>query len=415
METATENPRAVRGLALVRDKGVSIRQIVEDKYLVPSQTLASGGYVVDASAESCTCPDWAEWGSNGRVHRCKHVWATLIFSRKIELPDGSVVVKRVTIQRDWAKYNQGQEDEKPQFQVLLRALCDGILQPPYAGNGRPALPLADVVFGATMKVFNEKSVRRLKPYLMECHDLGLLGQVPSKQSMFRYIANPALTPLLQVLIHESAAPLVACETHQQYAIDSTGFATGVFGSYCDNKHKERRKAKYIKAHAIVCTHTHVVTYVKPTEGHVSDMNELEGLVAKSTARYPAKEISADAGYLSKANAEIISNYKAVPYIDFRDDSVGTPGPEAWNTMWHHFKSEQKSYRQHYHRRSNVETVFSMVKAKFGERLQCRTLTAQYNEVLLRFLAHNLSCTAMAIHTLGLTPKFDKIFSLKGAA
>ncbi len=95
-------------------------------------------------------------------------------------------------------------------------------------------------------------------------------------------------------------------------------------AYCDNKHKERRKAKYIKAHAIVGTHTHVVTYVKPTEGHVSDMNELEGLVAKSTASYPAKEISADAGYLSKANAEIISNYKAVPYIDFRDDSVGTP-------------------------------------------------------------------------------------------
>lgn len=145
------------------------------------------------------------------------------------------------------------------------------------------------------------------------------------------------------------------------------------------------------------------------------MNEREGLLAKSTASYPAKEISADAGYLLKANADIISKYKAVPYINFRDDSVGTPGPEAWNTMWHHFKSEQKSYRQHYHRRSNVETVFSMVKAKFGERLKSRTLTAQYNEVLLRFLAHNLACTAMAIHTLGLTPKFEKVFALKGAA
>ena len=39
----------------------------------------------------------------------------------------------------------------------------------------------------------------------------------------------------------------------------------------------------------------------------------------------------------------------------------------------------------YHKRSNVETVFSMIKAKFGERLRSKTTVAQTNEVLMQSL------------------------------
>ena len=40
-----------------------------------------------------------------------------------------------------------------------------------------------------------------------------------------------------------------------------------------------------------------------------------------------------------------------------------------------------------HRRSNVETTFSMIKGKFGERLKSKTHTTQVNEVLCKVLAH----------------------------
>lgn len=53
----------------------------------------------------------------------------------------------------------------------------------------------------------------------------------------------------------------------------------------------------------------------------------------------------------------------------------------------------------------------MVKDKFGERLRERTLTAQYNAVLLRFLLHNLSCIVHAIHTLKIEPTFDRTFGI----
>jgi len=60
---------------------------------------------------------------------------------------------------------------------------------------------------------------------------------------------------------------------------------------------------------------------------------------------------------------------------------------------------------HYHRRSNVETVFAMMKARFGASVASRLPTAQVNEVLAMCVAHNLCCVVKAIFTAGLAPTF----------
>jgi hypothetical protein len=65
--------------------------------------------------------------------------------------------------------------------------------------------------------------------------------------------DPALTPLLQILILESAAPLVALEEQAAYAIDATGFATEVYGTYCEHKHgatKVKRHKQYVSVRRI---------------------------------------------------------------------------------------------------------------------------------------------------------------------
>ncbi len=59
----------------------------------------------------------------------------------------------------------------------------------------------------------------------------------------------------------------------------------------------------------------------------------------------------------------------------------------------------------YHRRSNVETAFSMIKGKFGDRLRSKTRTAQINEALCKVLAHNLACLISSIYELGIEPTF----------
>ncbi len=66
---------------------------------------------------------------------------------------------------------------------------------------------------------------------------------------------------------------------------------------------------------------------------------------------------------------------------------------------------QEAFLTHYHKRSNVESVFSMIKAKFGASVRAKTPTAQVNEVLCKVLCHNICCLIQSIYELGLEPAF----------
>jgi hypothetical protein len=61
--------------------------------------------------------------------------------------------------------------------------------------------------------------------------------------------------------------------------------------------------------------------------------------------------------------------------------------------------------QHYHKRSNIETAFSMIKGKFGSALRSKSDTGQINEALCKVLAHNICVLVQAIHELGIEPVF----------
>ena len=56
---------------------------------------------------------------------------------------------------------------------------------------------------------------------------------------------------------------------------------------------------------------------------------------------------------------------------------------------------------HYHKRSNVESVFSMVKAKFRDSVRSKTDVAMVNETLAKFICNNLCCVIMSQAELGI--------------
>jgi transposase len=59
----------------------------------------------------------------------------------------------------------------------------------------------------------------------------------------------------------------------------------------------------------------------------------------------------------------------------------------------------------YHKRSNVETTFSMIKGKFGGYLRSKGNTAQRNEALCKVLCHNICCVIQSMFELGIEPSF----------
>jgi len=124
-----------------------------------------------------------------------------------------------------------------------------------------------------------------------------------------------------------------------------------------------------------------------------------------------KEISADKAYLGAENLLASLRHGAIPYIPFKSNSVPDsrasygPKSELWTRMYHFYALNRAEFLQHYHKRSNVETTFHMIKSKFGQRLRSRTLTAQINEALCKVLCHNLCVVIQSVHELGIEATF----------
>ena len=154
-----------------------------------------------------------------------------------------------TYPQDWPSYNLAQQNEKERFLVLLRDLCNTVPQPS-RGRGRPRLPISDVLLATTYKVYAGFSARRFTSDIQAAKQGWLIDHAPHFNSTNRYLANPALTPLLRSLIAASASPLKAVEV--DFAIDSTGFATTTYSRWFDHKWgKERIRQTWVKTHLMV--------------------------------------------------------------------------------------------------------------------------------------------------------------------
>lgn len=374
-------------------------------YKVPSQS-GNGTYVVTLGAEPfCTCPDFEK---NSRP--CKHVYAVQYTVERETKADGSTTVtESITVTRtsEWHTYNEAQTHEHERFPELLQALCQRLPNPPQK-TGRPRLPLSDMVFSLTARAYSTISGRRFDSEVRGAQCKGFIDKAPSYNSAFRYLENPALTPVLKALIEESAKPLKAVET--DFAVDSTGFSSSTYSRWFDHKWgKERSEAKWVKTHIMVGVKTHVVTSVEATATESADAVQFPGLVKCTAQTFDIQEVSADKAYSSKRDLRVVADVGGTAYIPFKSNARGDSGHHVydglWDKMWHYYNFNREAFLAHYHKRSNVESAFSMMKAKFGGSIRAKTPVAQVNEVLCKVLCHNICVLIQSIYELGLEPVF----------
>ncbi len=392
--------RESRGAKLAATKAIRRKG---DLWLVPS-AVGHGSYVVDFDHGECSCPDFETRGGT-----CKHLWSVqFTLERESTMSDGTRVTETVTVRRtyrqEWHAYNAAQVNEKATVAELLHALCAKVPTPPQA-TGRPRLPLSDLIFAAGMKVYLGSSGRRASTDLRDLTAKGFMRKTPHYNSIFGYLEDVRLAPILKGLIEESAAPLRAVE--RDFAVDASGFSTSIKDNYFEAKHEgAKQRRKFVKCHLMVGVKTHVVTSVEVTEGSANDSPYLPGLVDTTARRFEMAEVSADKGYLAASNLAAIEAHGASAFVPFKLNSQGETGSEVWRRLFHFFSMEREKFLGHYHKRSNVESAFSMMKAKFGPALRSKSDAAQKNEVLLKVLLHNLCVLTQAIHELGLKPTFQ---------
>jgi len=69
--------------------------------------------------------------------------------------------------------------------------------------------------------------------LRAAHAHGYLARVPHYNSIFNYLENPDVTPILKSLIVENSLPLKAVEV--DFAADSSSFTMSRFARWFDHK------------------------------------------------------------------------------------------------------------------------------------------------------------------------------------
>jgi hypothetical protein len=402
MDAREERGKQIAAAGKVRKNG-------DYRWLVPSQSSAARYFVDLANVDqpSCTCPDFEE-----RQLPCKHIFAVAYVVVQEQNPDGSVTVtetvtvtttKRKTYPQNWPAYNAAQTGEQDKFQELLRDLCSGIQEPVRLGRGRPSLPLADAVFSAAFKVYSTVSGRRFMSDLRESHRRGLISRVPHYNSIFNYLEDEGLTPVLLELVRQSSLPLASVEV--DFAVDSSGFGTSRYIRWFDHKYgKMMRRAQWVKAHIMCGVKTNIITAVEIGEERSGDSPVLPPLVNATAKAFTISEVSADAAYGGAANVATIAAHNGTPFIAFKRNATGKASG-LYGQMFHYFMYRREDFLQHYHKRSNVESTFSMLKRKFGDALRSKTPTAMVNEALCKILCHNLVVLIHEMHELDLTPVF----------
>lgn len=306
---------------------------------------------------------------------------------------------------NWASYNASQTKEKLIFMRLLKELCKQIPQDVKRMNNPNAVPMPDAVFGLALKTYCNAVIRRFHSDLKVAEEAGYIQRAYHFNTMKDHLHHPQLRNILKELIEVSSLPLKELESY--FAADATGFSCSKFVRWFDIRIcKDSNKRVWRKCHAICGVVSNIVTSVEITDGDVADTTQFKKLVKNTSENFEIDEVSADKGYLSRQNMDVVDKLGGVPYIPFKSNSTGrAAGSPMWKKMFNEFQKRQPQFLRHYHRRSNIESVWSMIKARFGNNLRSKREESQDNEILLKVLCHNLCVLIQEMHMRNLSISF----------
>lgn len=298
---------------------------------------------------------------------------------------------KMPVPMNWTAYTLAQKNNKQFLMQKLYEMLDEIEIKEKACMGRPQANLKGIVYALALKSYTRVSSRRLHSDLIEVQKAKQIESVPKYSTLMKYLGSEEVTTILEALIRSSNAPLEGIPIN--CASDSSGFSTTTFSPWYDARvGKEIDKRDFVKVHITIDVKTHIIVSVIVTPWNGADSPQFAPMVNETAKRFEVREFSADAAYSSRNNLEVVVANEAVPFIPFKSNVTGNNGgSQVWGERYRFFKNHKQEFGESYHKRSNVETVFSMIKRKFSQTLMSRNFQGQKNEILLKVLCHNITC------------------------
>lgn len=201
-----------------------------------------------------------------------------------------------------------------------------------------------------------------------CMHFGLF-RIPVHTTIVRFVAK--IKNYINFLLDIRQANTVA--------IDSTGFELETKSYYFRNirySDLKQKTKRYMKLSICIDTDKQLILTYKIRRKLRNDTIDFKELLKE----LDIKQVIADKGYDSHSNRRfVINRLKAVPII-----------PVRWHTNFYGYLTKKKKISgKNYHQRSKVETIFSVIKRRYGSVLRNRSYATQKVELISKLITYNL--------------------------
>jgi len=167
------------------------------------------------------------------------------------------------------------------------------------------------------------------------------------------------------------------------AIDSTGFVTDS-SSYYYSARTEKLRKDYIKITISVNTKNLSILAIKTSNSRCHDSQVAIPVLRASHHTKKAKVYVMDKAYDSEAIHDFI-------HKELNSDAIIPV--RNWNASYisgpHRQRMAQAFDGEIYHQRNIVETVFSIIKRKFGDKINARKYLSKLKEIKLKCIVYQL--------------------------
>jgi hypothetical protein len=239
-----------------------------------------------------------------------------------------------------------------------------------------------------LKEYLKLDYRGLETLLVSAAELRAavgLRQVPD-HSTFHWFARHQVKPRLLVQVLAAAARLFPQRRNGRHtgALDATGFSRRPTSRYYSQRWGVWHQ-RYLYWSTVVWTQPRVICAQQARVGPTgSQSRTLPGLVTAARAVVPLRRLLADADYDSEANHRWLRETCGIESI-----IPATRGPQGRRRTPYRRRMQRYFPRRRYGQRWLAETVFSVVKRKFGEALTARTYWQQVKQACLRGITYDL--------------------------